>query len=190
MNKKKLLLLALSIVFHSGYCENRVQEKPIEGIEMSYTCEKQKQKFFIGLELRTNNEECSIAIPAHKEKFFKENISAKIPNKINSDIIALYTDYEGDYSKPYSWILGHEVASLDEIPAGLVGKVIPASNYAVFTTKGEFPQGLIAVWQAIWKANLSRSYTSDFELYPSDFHPQKNPEVKVYIAIEGIENAL
>jgi predicted transcriptional regulator YdeE len=52
--------------------------------------------------------------------------------------------YEGDYTKPYSWILGCEVSSLDEIPEGLVGKVIPESKYAVFTTQGEFPQGLIA----------------------------------------------
>jgi predicted transcriptional regulator YdeE len=62
--------------------------------------------------------------------------------------------------------------------------VIPESKYAVFITQGEFPQGLIAAWQAIWKSNLHRSYTSDFELYHSNFDPQKNPEVKVYIAIE------
>jgi predicted transcriptional regulator YdeE len=66
----------------------------------------------------------------------------------------------------------------------LVGKVIPESKYAVFTTKGEFPQGLIAAWQAIWQSNLSRSYTADFELYSSDFDPQRHPEVKVFIAIK------
>lgn len=70
------------------------------------------------------------------------------------------------------------------MPAGLVGKVIPASNYAVYTAKGEFPQGLIATWQEIWKSGLPRSYTSDFEVYHSDFDPKRNPEVKVYIAIE------
>jgi predicted transcriptional regulator YdeE/ribosomal protein S18 acetylase RimI-like enzyme len=162
----------------------------MQGCEMNYIFEKQKKKFFIGLEMRTNNEECSSAMPAHKERFFNENVSAKIPNKVTDNIHALYTDYEGDYTKPYSWILGYEVSNLDEIPAGLVGKVIPESKYAVFTTQGEFPQGLIAAWQAVWKSNLHRSYTSDFELYHSDFHPQKNPEVKVYIAIEGMENAL
>jgi predicted transcriptional regulator YdeE len=148
--------------------------------------EYQKEKFFIGLALRTNNEECSSAMPAHKDKFFKENIPSKIPNKINGNILALYTDYEGDYTKPYSWILGCEVSSLDQVPTGLVGKVIPASNYAVYTTQGEFPQGLIAVWQDIWKSGLPRSYTSDFEVYRSDFDPKRNPEVKVYIAIEDV----
>lgn len=151
---------------------------------MNQTIEHQKEKFFIGLELRTNNEECSLAMPAHKDKFFQENIPSKIPNKIDGNILALYTDYEGDYTKPYSWILGCEVSSLEQVPEGLVGKVIPDSKYAVYTTQGEFPQGLIAAWQDIWKSNLPRSYTSDFEIYRSDFDPQHNPEVKVYIAIE------
>jgi len=185
MNKKNLLLLALSSIFTWAYChEIQTQENQSQDFEMNYTVEKRNQTFFIGLELRTNNEECSSAMPAHQERFFKENILAKIPNKINGNILALYTDYEGDYTKSYSWILGCEVSSLDEIPAGLVGKVIPESKYAVFTTHGEFPQGLIAAWQAVWKSDLFRSYTSDFELYRSDFNPQKNPEVKVYIAIE------
>ena len=115
--------------------------------------EKKEQKYFIGLALRTNNRECSSAMPAHKEKFFKENIPAKIPNRIGGDILALYTDYEGDYTGDYSWVLGCEVTSLDEVPKGLVGKVISASKYAVFTTKGAFPQGLIAAWQEIWISN-------------------------------------
>lgn len=191
MNRKNLLLLALIFAFTQGYChENTNQENQMQELEMNYTFEKQKKKFFIGLELRTNNEECALSMPAHKDKFFNENVSAKIPNKVDGNILALYTDYEGDYTKPYSWVLGCEVSSLDEIPSGLVGKVIPESQYAVFTTRGEFPQGLIAAWQAVWKSNLPRSYTSDFELYRFDFHPKKNPEVKVYIAVENMENAL
>lgn len=150
---------------------------------MDYTIEKQEKKFFIGLELRTNNAECSDAMPAHKERFFNESVLDKIPNKINGNILALYTDYEGDYTQPYSWILGCEVSDIDEVSEGLIGKAIPAARYAVFTTRGPFPQGLIAAWEAIWKSNLPRCYTCDFEEYRAAFDPQKNPEVKVYIAI-------
>lgn len=191
MKKKNLLFLALSFVCSLGYCNAEANpEAQIQGVDMTHTIEHQTHKFFIGLELRTNNEECSLAMPAHKERFFKENILAKIPNKINGNILALYTDYEGDHTKPYSWILGCEVSSLDKVPADLVGKEIPASKYAIFTTQGVFPQGLIAAWQAVWKSNLPRSYTSDFEVYHSDFDPQTNPQVKVYIAIDRIEDAL
>jgi len=187
MKNKKLLFLAFSYAFSWGYCEDQAaQETQIQRREMNYTIEHQRYKFFIGLELRTNNAECAVAMPAHKEKFFKENIIAKIPNKINDNILALYTDYEGDYTQSYSWVLGCEVSSLDSVPTGLIGKEIPASQYAVFTTQGEFPQGLIAVWQTVWQSNLSRCYTSDFEVYSRYFDPQKNPEVKVYIAIDPL----
>lgn len=180
MKIKHLFLLAFGLAFSWVYCD----DKTIQGATMNQTIEYQKEKFFIGLELRTNNEECSLAMSAHKDKFFQKNIPSIIPNKIDDNILALYTDYEGDYTKPYSWILGCEVSSLEQVPEGLVGKVIPDSKYAVYTTKGGFPQGLIAAWQDIWKSNLPRSYTSDFEVYRSDFDPQHNPEIKVYIAIE------
>jgi predicted transcriptional regulator YdeE len=185
MKSKKLFLFALILTCSWGYCVETKQPKTqSQGVDMNHIIEYHNEKFFIGLELRTNNEECSLAMPAHKDRFFKENILSKIPNKIDGNILALYTDYEGDYTKPYSWILGCEVSSLDEVPEGLIGKVIPESKYAVFTTQGEFPHGLVAVWQDIWKSGLQRLYTSDFEVYQRDFDPQRNPEVKVYIAME------
>lgn len=184
MKIRSLFIFAIILACSWSYCDARTQKNQGQGISMNHITEHHNEKFFIGLELKTNNEECSLSMPAHKDRFFKENILSKIPNKINGNILALYTDYEGDYTKPYSWILGCEVSDLKQIPEGLVGKIIPKSDYVVFTTQGEFPQGLINVWENIWKADLPRSYTSDFEVYRSDFDPQQNPEVKVYIAIE------
>jgi predicted transcriptional regulator YdeE len=54
----------------------------------------------------------------------------------------------------------------------------------VYTSQGAFPEGLVAAWQAIWKSNLHRAYTADFEYYSPDFNPATNPEIKVYIAIK------
>lgn len=184
--KIRAVFLAISFAFSKSYCDNCKNEKiQIQGVGM-HPIENQEEKLFIGLELRTNNDECSKTMPLHKERFFKEDILLKIPNKINGDILALYTDYEGDYTQPYSWILGCEVSTLDEVPLGLVGKTIPASKYAVFTTEGEFPKGLVMVWKDIWQSNLPRSYTADFEVYSQDFDPRQNPEVKVYIAVEEV----
>ena len=47
-----------------------------------YTIENREARFFIGLELRTNNREGPATIPAHWEKVYKENVLAQIPNKI------------------------------------------------------------------------------------------------------------
>ncbi len=152
---------------------------------MTYETKTEKEKFFIGLELRTNNQEALATIPAHWERFYKENVLSQIPNQIPSGVFALYTDYEGDFTKPYSCIIGTEVSSLEDVPEGLAGKIIPASEYAVFASQGSFPEGLVDVWQKIWTSSLNRSYTVDFELYGYDFHPQENPEVKVYIAVKN-----
>lgn len=69
--KIKNLFLALTLVSSWGYCDDQTNQKTqIQGAGMHHI-EHQKEKFFIGLELRTNNEECSSAMPAHKDKFFK-----------------------------------------------------------------------------------------------------------------------
>lgn len=143
---------------------------------------KQPQKLVVGIAIRTNNQECRETIPALTNKFYQEGIPAKIPHKVNDDILAIYTDYEGDFTKPYTYILGCEVSSFDQAPPGLVKKTIPASRYTVFESKGPFPESLGQAWQSIWTSNLARAYTTDFEVYPPDFHPQNNPAVKIYIA--------
>ena len=150
---------------------------------MTYSMVKQKKKLIVGIEMRTNNQECMVDMPRHWEKFFKDKILEKIPHKINTTVFALYTDYESDYTKPYSYILGCEVSTLDDIPEGMVGKVVPPSTYAVYSTKGAYPESLAKTWQAIWKSSLKRAYTCDFEVYKPDFNPQDKPEVKVYIAL-------
>ena len=149
---------------------------------MTYSTVKEKQKLIVGIEIRTSNDQCLVDMPRIWGKFHQEKILDKIPHKVNDTVFALYTDYEGDYTKPYSYILGCEVSTLEDIPEGMVGKVVPASTYAVYTTEGTYPQGLAQTWVSIWKSSPKRAYTSDLEVYNPDFNPQTNPEVKVYIA--------
>lgn len=156
---------------------------------MVYQTEKQGKKLVIGISIRTDNEKCLKDIPEHWGKWMQEQIFEKIPNKINDDVLALYTKYEGDYTKPYTFMLGYEVSTLERIPEGLEGIVIPASPYAVFTSKGPFPQSLGETWQTIWKTPLLRTYATDFEIYPPHFNPQTKPEVKVYIGLNSSTGA-
>lgn len=155
---------------------------------MHSTHEKVAEKRIIGLELRTENREALKTIPPHWDRFFKENVMAKIPNKLSNDLYVVYTNYEEDYKKPYTYILGCEVSTLDEVPAGLVAVVIPASTYTTFTTEGQLPKALGELWHRIWsledKHSLNRAYTTDFEFYPADLQSQTKPAVKVYIAMK------
>ena len=115
----------------------------------------------------------------------QEGILDTIPNKLNSDVIALYTDYEGNYTQPYTFMLGCMVSSLDTIPEGMTSKVLPSGAYAEFVATGEHPAGVVAAWQTIWEKEdeLNRTYISDYEVYGPAFHgPEK--EVRLYIGVK------
>ncbi len=141
----------------------------------------------IGIECRTSNapEAGPHDISKHWEKFFKDEILSKIPNKISDEVIALYCDYESDFTKSYSLVIGCQVNSIDEIPENMVAKKIPAGSYAIFPAIGEHPKTLIETWGQIWQhPQLKRTYTGDYELYGHKF--SKSPqEVDVFIAVEN-----
>lgn len=134
----------------------------------------------VGISVRTTNEndQAMKDIGALWNKFYFDNIMGKIPQQEGEEIISLYTDYEKDFTSPYSVILGRKVSSINSVPAGMVAKTIPASKYAVFHVEGKMPQELIKAWRWIWKSDLQRTYTGDFEIY------KKENEVDVYVSIK------
>jgi len=156
----------------------------------NYKVMRQPSMIITGIECRTSNapEAGPHDIPKHWEKFYGEDVINQIPNKISNEVIALYCDYEGDYTQPYSLVIGCVVSSIDEIPKGLVTKIIPASSYAVFHATGEHPKSLIETWKNIWQqANLARTYTGDYEMYGDKFFSGSPQEIDVFIAIEERE---
>lgn len=138
----------------------------------------------IGIQMKTTNSngQSGRDIAHFWEKFRKENIFEKIPNKKSQDVFALYTDYEGDYNHPYSYMIGSEVTSLEDIPAGMVGKIIPTADYTIIKAQGKFPECLIQAWQNIWKSDLNRSYRFDFEVY--NISDPNNADIDVYIGVK------
>ncbi len=140
----------------------------------------------IGIDCRTSNapEAAPQDIPQLWGRFYGEDIISQIPNKASNEVIALYCDYEGDYTQPYSIVIGCPVSTIDEVPEGMVAKTIPASTYAVFRAVGEHPNALIETWGHIWQqSDLDRTYTADFELYGDKFLSGSPQELEVFIAV-------
>lgn len=150
---------------------------------MRYILEKQAEKWIVGISIRTSNAHFQEETAPIWERFYGENLGGKIPNRLSSNLFAVYTEYEGDYTKPYTFLLGCEVSNLENIPQGMKGVEIAPSTYAVFTAKGKFPDSLIATWHTIWKRDLKRTYRADFEIYSPDFVGKENPVIPVYIGI-------
>lgn len=146
------------------------------------------QKFYIvGISVRTTNENAQATqdIPALWNRFMTEEIARQIPNKIDDVVYCVYTDYEKDYTKPYTTILGCKVDNLDNIPPGMVGKSIGEGMYTQYTAKGNMLQGSVFnAWTKIWNSDLNRAYTADFEVYDERTHNPENAEVDIYIAVK------
>ena len=65
--------------------------------------------------------------------YFENNLSQKIANRINpGTTYCAYTEYETDENGFYTYFVGEEVDSLDEIADGFEMLIIPASNYTKF----------------------------------------------------------
>lgn len=141
----------------------------------------------IGIAVRTTNENNQAAtdIAALWGRFMGEQILEAIPNKIDTTVYSIYTEYESDHTKPYTTILGCRVSDLDTIPAGMVGKSFEGGAYVKFSAKGDLAQGLIInKWIEIWSMDLNRAFTADFEVFGTKAQNPADAEVDFLIAVK------
>lgn len=188
MKKYLLLLLLIATFGFLGFSNSiwAISNQKQEDIMKNFTTIYRPQMFVIGIECRTSNDPNAgpFDIPQLWQKFYSQDILNQIPNKISQDIIALYCDYDGDHTQPYSCVIGCMVSTLENIPFGMVGKVIPASTFAVYQAQGSFPKSLIDTWAIIWQSPIERTFTGDYEVYEPTFSTDSHKKVDVFIAIE------
>jgi len=140
----------------------------------------------IGISIRTTNKNNQAQQDLKKlwGQFFSENIIEKIPNKVSSSIITIYTDYKSDYTDEYTTIIGIPVSTLDEIPDRLIGREFQSENFQKIIAKGEMPNAVMNVWLDIWQRDkqLNRKYSYDFEVYGEKSQNGENSEVEIYLS--------
>ncbi len=141
----------------------------------------------IGIKTRTTNENGQLAkdIGQLWEKFMSEAIVDKIPNKVDTAIFSIYTNYEKDHTKPFDTILGCAVHTLDEIPQNMIGQEFDMGNYRKFIAKGDLTKNIVYnTWTEIWDTDLAREYSADFEIYGEKSQNTTNAEVEIFVAIK------
>jgi len=142
----------------------------------------------IGIAVRTTNEngQSGEDIGQLWGKFMSEGIASQIPNKIDESVFSIYTNYEGDHTKPYDTILGCKVSNLDEIPEGMVGQAFDGGTYGKFVSKGDLTKGVVfGTWTEIWGKELNRVFTADFEVYGERAQNPTDAEVDVLVALKS-----
>lgn len=148
---------------------------------MKYEIVELEEKIIEGIAIKTINQDGNSIQDIGKtwQKLFTEGIYEKIKNKVNNKTIGLYTEYEGDYTKPYTFIAGAEVSKkIDNY------KIIEKGKYAKFVIIGDVQKSVGQAWQQIWNMNLKRKYTCDFEEYQNNQEDMQNQEIHIYIALE------
>ena len=153
---------------------------------MKYEIVELGEKVVTGIRIKTTNQDGKAMqdIGTSWQRLFANGIYEKIQNKVNKKTIGLYTEYEGDYTKPYIFIAGAEVSQKAESNEEIVSKVIPKGKYARFIITGDVQKSVVQAWQEIWSMDLKRKYTCDFEEYQNNSEDMQNQEIHIYIAIE------
>ncbi|BAU53600.1 GyrI-like domain-containing protein [Mucilaginibacter gotjawali] len=143
------------------------------------------QFYLAGITVRTTNQngQSQIDIGELWGRIMQGNLLAKVENKLSDDTYCVYTDYESDYLGAYTCLIGCKVASPDRIPDGFAGITIAAGKYQVYDPEGKFPEKVHATWQEIWKSDIKRAYTADFDVYGANAKSFEDTEVKIYLAI-------
>jgi predicted transcriptional regulator YdeE len=146
----------------------------------------------VGISARTSNaKEMTAEGVIGKEwgRLMQEGLLAKIPNKADGNIIAVYTDYASDKNGEYTFVLGAKVKGTGEVPTGMVATTIPAGRYAVFTSeRGPGYQVVPQAWQRINSLPKAatggdRVYHADFEVYDERARNPQDSVVDVYVGI-------
>lgn len=146
----------------------------------------------VGITARTNNaaemNPATAKIGATMQRFFAENLPTKIAHHKNRErIFSVYTNYASDFTGDYTYFIGQEVTSLDNVDANLETITIPAQSYAKFTSApGVIPNVVINMWQRIWQMTPidlggDRAYQADFEIYDNRSMNPQNAIVDIYI---------
>jgi len=149
----------------------------------------------LGILCRTNNTAemniSSAKIAPTIQKYFRQAVGEEIPNRKNpGTTYCVYTDYESDFTGDYTYFIGEEVKVGGDSMEGFSSIIIPAQNYAKFTSKpGIMPEVCIDMWQNIWKMKSGelggkRAYLADFEVYDKRVLDPSKTVLDIYVGVK------
>ena len=124
-------------------------------------------------------------------KYFDEKVNEKIGNRVKPwTTYCAYTDYENAEYDRYTYFVGEEVSSFDNVDKMFDTLVIPAQNYVKFIVgPGKMPDVCVDAWRKIWKMNSNelggtRRFATDFEIYDERAKDSSKAIFDLYLGIK------
>ena len=130
----------------------------------------------IGWATPASNEDPS-AIGALWQRLHAEDLASQLVGRRTRTVYAVYSAYEGDHTRPYTFFLGYRVGEDAPVPDGCVARELAAGPYARIEAVGEQPDALIRAWMGIWESGLERSFEQDYEVHD----PEQPERVRIYV---------
>lgn len=122
------------------------------------------------------------------QHFFESQIGHILRQRGDDIVYAVYSDYQGDFTKPYRLTIGfkmEEGAAAKALAPDLLHEArVQSGDYAMMSAAGEQPKALIEAWTAIWQSDLPRRYDTDFEVYGPNFFKEDLHEILVCVGIQ------
>jgi predicted transcriptional regulator YdeE len=146
-----------------------------------------KEEFKLtGLKLnrKTTNENGQSSIDCGNlwQRFENENYVERIQGKLSDEIYAVYYDYEGDHTKPFSYFIGCKVKMDTQNSPDLDSLIIPAGTYSKIIAKGAMPGCIANAWKNIWSSITDRAYQFDLEIYDERSKDWSNAEIEIFVS--------
>ncbi len=149
----------------------------------------------VGLKIRTSNKDESNFEKGKMfpciQKYFHEGIFETIPHRKHpGTTFCVYTDYESDHNGEYTYLIGEEVSSFEQLPEGLEKHTIKPQTYTKFTNgPAPMPRVVKEPWHKIWEMTDEelggeRRYHADFEIYDERAKDHQNVVLDIYIGIK------
>jgi len=118
---------------------------------------------------------------------FRPSLS-QITNRVGTNAFGIYEEYcEIEGSVGFSYICSVEVTDFDDVPDGMITRVIPENLYAAFQHKGPMsflPETLKYIWGS-WLPKSDYEYVEkpDFELYTPGAEPEDERTLCLYVPV-------
>ena len=154
-----------------------------------------KEIKLVGIKARTSNARemnpDTALIGANINRYFSNNLGQKIIGRVKPGVTyCVYADYEADENGEYTYFVGEEVSSFDDVDPIFDTHIIPKQTYVKFNVgPGGMPEICINAWQEIWKMTPEtlggkRNYIADFEIYDERAADYTNTALDIYLGID------
>lgn len=154
---------------------------------------KREQFKVVGYELRTSWTDNRHAgdIAEFWGRYLGEKLRGTIPNKVDP-ITELGISMEHDENGGFSYVIGFEASSFENVHGSMVKKMIPEATYAVLTIKGDdsrlVPEKIGEAWDYFFEhwlpgSGYKQAESANFEVY-DERATREGFEIDIFIPIK------